>query len=237
MFFLRVFFWVLVLIIVCSEATIGLAQQRDSTSSGDPNAFRLLLAPTSVGLPANHGSIQLAELSVPCINYGIIDELIVRGGIAPFTIDGHLLYFTMAGLEVFNYSGFSGLGGLAITSMTGSGRSWESSLYGFGVLGYTSPGIGIYGGFGGGYSASRESNSAIVMLGAVLPVSSHNAVVTENWIIPESGTEAVSLGVRIWGKVLSGDFGIIAITREHSLQFQTVAPWVSLSYHFDASDE
>src|ERR1043165_8539272 len=120
--------------------------------------------------------------------------------------------------------------------MTGESRNWEGSLYGFGVMGYTNSRFGLYAGFGGGYSANRESSSAIFMVGGKYDISSHNAVVTENWFISESATDAFSIGLRIWGRVLSGEFGVLAITKPHSLEFQTVAPWVSLSYHFDTSE-
>jgi hypothetical protein len=224
------------LLSLCSTLGVSFAQSDSLHPSTDPNAFRLFMAPTSVTLPANNGTIQLAELSIPCINYGVIDELIVRGGFTPFTISSHILYYGMAGLEIFNYSGFSGVGGLAITNMTGESRGWEGSLYGFGVIGYTNSKFGVYSGFGGGYSASRESSSAIFMVGGVYDISNHNAIVTENWFISESESDGFSIGLRIWGKVLAGEFGVLAITKPHSWEFQTVAPWVSLSYHFDTSE-
>lgn len=223
--------------IICCSVTIALAQSESIHLSGDNDTFRLFLAPTSLTLPANHGSVQLAELSVPCVNYGIIDELIVRGGITPFTITGHSLYFGMLGLQVFDYDGFSGVGGVAFTDITGASRNWEPALYGFGVIGYSNSKFGVFTGFGGGYSSSRESNSAIFMVGGEYSISAHNTLVSENWFVSETGVDAFSIGIRIFGKTLSGEFGIVAITKEHSLKISTVAPWISLSYHFDTSEE
>ncbi|HYM19972.1 MAG TPA: hypothetical protein VEW28_03095 [Candidatus Kapabacteria bacterium] len=213
--------------------------QTDSLSilHRDPNLFRLFLAPTSETLPANHGTFQLAELSVPAINYGIIDELTARIGITPFSISGHNLYYALFGLQVFNYSGFSGVGGFALTNATGSYRNWEGSVYGFGVIGYTTNSYGIYGGFGGGYSSTRESNSAIFMLGGEYAISAHNKLITENWFVSESGSNAFSIGDRIYGNVLSFDLAVVAFTESHSMKITTVEPWVSLSYHFDLSEE
>lgn len=226
-----------ILFVLCCSASFAFAQSDSIHLSPDNDHFRLFLAPTSLTLPANHGSVQLAELSVPCINYGIIDELIVRGGITPFTISGHSLYFGMLGLQVFDYSGFTGVGGVAFTDITGESRNWEPALYGFGVIGYSTSKFGVFTGFGGGYSSSRESNSAIFMVGGEYSISSHNTLVSENWFVSETGVDAFSIGIRIFGKTLSGEFGIVGITEEHSLKISTVAPWISLSYHFDTSEE
>jgi hypothetical protein len=232
--------FVISILIICS-GSVCYSQTDTHPDSGyhstDPNAFRLFLSPTSETLQANHGTLQLNELSVPTINYGIIDELIVRTGITPFTISGHHVYFAMAGLQVFDYSGFSGVGGVVLTNGTGDSRNWESSLYGFGIIGYTTNEFGIYGGFGGGYSATRQSNTALFMLGGEYSITAHNKLITENWLVGEAGANAFSIGDRIYGNVLSFDIGIVGITEDRSLKIGNVIPWVSLSYHFDLSEE
>lgn len=213
------------------------AQSDSVKHTADPNAFRLLFAPTSETLPANHGTIQMAEIVVPTVNYGILDELIVRGGITPFAISSHVLYYGFAGLQIFDYDGFAGVGGVAFTNATGDARSWESTMYGFGVIGYTTPDFGIYGGFGGGYSGKTESSTALLMLGGEYSLSAHNKLISENWIISETQTNAFALGIRSFGSLLSFDIGVIAITESHSLKFTQLLPWVALSIHFDVSDE
>lgn len=224
------------LLLLCVVSSVH-AQTDSVRRTSDPNAFRLFLAPTSVTLAENHGTIQLAEIVVPTVNYGIIDELIVRGGITPFAVSSHVLYYGLAGLQVFDYDGFSGVGGLAFTNATGNDRSWESALYGFGVVGYTAKDFGIYGGIGGGYSGKRESNTAIFMLGGEYAISAHNKLITENWFISETGTNAYSIGIRAYGTVLSFDLGVMGISASHSLKITNVVPWVALSYHFDLSEE
>lgn len=230
--------WVLVVVATLSLSGPGVYAQGDSVRrTSDPNAFRLFMAPTSETLPADHGTIQMAEIVVPTVNYGIIDELIVRGGFTPFTISSHVLYYGLAGLQIFDYNGFSGVGGIAFTNATGTERAWESALYGFGVVGYTANNFGIYGGIGGGYSGRRESNTAIAMLGGEVSISAHNKLISENWIISESETNAFAIGLRSYGSLLSVDIGVIGVTESHSLKFTTVVPWVALSYHFDVSEE
>lgn len=223
-------------LLIAFAASAVWAQTDSTRPPRDPNAFRLFLAPTSVTLPENHGTIQLADIVVPTVNYGIIDELIVRGGVTPFAVSSHLLYYGLTGLQIFDYDGFSGVGGVVMTNATGDARGWESTFYGFGVIGYTAKDFGVYGGFGGGYSGKRESSTAIFMLGGEYAVSAHNKLITENWFVGESGSNAFSVGLRSYGRLLSFDIGIMGMTGAHSSKITTVVPWVALSYHFDLSE-
>jgi hypothetical protein len=228
--------FVLTLIQLVANSTSAWSEADSLSHAADPNAFRLFLAPTSVTLPANHGTIQLAEVVVPTVNYGVIDELVVRGGVTPFAVSSHILYYGLAGLQIFDYDGFTGVGGVAVTNATGDARAWESALYGFGVIGYTTNLFGIYGGVGGGYSGKRESSTAIFLLGAEYAITAHNKLITENWLLGETAGNAFSFGIRSYGTLLSFDLGVMGITDPHSIKVTTVVPWVALSYHFDVSE-
>jgi len=203
---------------------------QDSTQYIDANTSRLLVSPTARSLPADNGYINLAEIVFPNFGYGFSDEFMVRGGFTPFTISGHILYFGLASLQVAQYGDLDISGGIVLTDITGAARSWETTLYGFGIVSYGNDVAAIHAGFGGGYSGMRESSSAVFMIGGEWKIARTTKLITENWLISETGSSAYSLGVRIFGKTLTGELGGMIITSDHNTKIESIVPWIGITF-------
>jgi len=206
--------------------------QADSAKSpiADANLSRVLVSPTARSLPADNGYINLAEIIFPNFGYGITDEFMIRGGFTPFTVSGRILYFGLAQLQVAEYGDLAISGGIILTDFTGAGRKWENALYGYGVLSYGSDIAVIHAGFGGGYSSTRESSSAVFMIGGEWKVARTTKLISENWVVSETGSAAYSLGLRIIGTTLTGELGGVVITAQHSFRIESIVPWIGITF-------
>lgn len=208
---------------VCAQDSLQRVAQNASDS-------RLLMAPTANSLSADNGYINFAGVIFPNFGYGISDEFMIRGGFTPFTVSDHVLYFGLASLQVADYGYLKLAGGVALTDITGSSRGWESAIYGFGIASYGTEAGGVHLGFGGGYSGKTESNSAIFMIGADYRISKSSKIISENWIVAESGSGAYSLAIRISGTALSGDLGAVMITASGDQKVTGIIPWIGLTF-------
>ncbi|MDP4220656.1 MAG: hypothetical protein Q8916_12210 [Bacteroidota bacterium] len=196
----------------------------------DANLSKLLVAPTSRSLPEDKGYINLAEIIMPNFGYGITDEFMIRGGFTPFTVSGRVLYFGLAQLQVADYGDLLFSGGILLTDFTGAARKWENALYGYGIVSYGNDVSAIHAGFGGGYSGTRESSSAVFMVGAEWKIARTTKLISENWIVSETGSAALSLGLRIFGKTLTGELGGIIITSNHAFKIESIIPWIGITF-------
>ena len=188
------------------------------------------MAPTARSLAEDHGYINLAEIIFPNFGYGFTDEFMVRGGFTPFTVSGHVLYFGLAQLQVAEYGDLTISGGILLTDLTGYDRNWENALYGYGIVSYGNDVVAIHAGFGGGYSGKRESSSAVFMVGGEWKVARTTKLISENWIVSETGSAAFSLGLRIFGRDLSGELGGVIITSQHTFTIENVLPWIGITF-------
>lgn len=225
----RYFFFVC---IIAGGFNSDLLAQNDSASGRIPdgNLSRLFVSPTARSLPEDKGYINLAEIILPNFGYGITDEFMIRGGFTPFTISGRVLYFGLAALQVAEYGDLTLSGGIILTDFTGASRNWESAVYGYGAASYGNDIAAIHAGFGGGYSGSKESSSAVFMIGGEWRIARTTKIISENWIVSETGSGAFSLGLRIFGRSVAGELGGIIITAEHSLKIESIIPWIGLTF-------
>ncbi|MFI5264106.1 MAG: hypothetical protein ACHQM6_06295 [Candidatus Kapaibacterium sp.] len=214
-------------------ASGNLFGQTDSTKGTmpDANTSRLLVSQTARSLPADNGYIDLAEIIFPNFGYGVTDEFMIRGGFTPFTVSGHILYFGLAQLQIADYGDLTISGGIILTDFTGSSRNWENALYGYGILTYGNDVAAIHAGFGGGYSSTRESSSAVFMIGGEWKVARTTKLISENWIVSETGSAAYSLGLRIFGTILTGELGGVILTARHSFAIESIVPWIAITFH------
>ena len=218
--------------ILSGYAKSQLLAQQDSGGSGIPdgNLSRIFVSPTARSLPEDKGFINLAEIIMPNFGYGITDEFMVRGGFTPFTVSGRILYFGLASLQVAQYGDLLISGGIIVTDFTGAARHWESALYGYGIVSYGNDIAAIHAGFGGGYSGTRESSSAVFMVGGEWKVARTTKIISENWIVSETGSGAYSLGLRIFGRSLAGELGGVIITAQNSFKIDSIVPWIGLTF-------
>lgn len=226
---LRYFFFICILLEFAKSEVFA---QKDSgeTVIPDGNLSRIFVSPTARSLPEDKGYINLAEIIMPNFGYGVTDEFMVRGGFTPFTISGRILYFGLASLQVAQYGNLLISGGIIVTDFTGAARNWESALYGYGIVSYGDDVAAIHAGFGGGYSGTKESSSAVFMIGGEWKVARTTKIISENWVVSETGSGAYSLGLRIFGRSLSGELGTVIITAQNSFKIESVIPWIGLTF-------
>ncbi len=226
---LKYFFFTGILLTACFTTALG---QTDSLHGviPDGNLSKIFIAPTARSLPEDKGYINLAEMVFPNFGYGFTDEFMMRGGFTPFTVSGHILYFGLAQLQVADYGAMTIAGGILLTDLTGSNRNWENALYGYGIISYGNDVAAIHGGFGGGYSGKRESSSAVFMLGGEWKFARTTKLISENWIVSETGSAAFSLGLRIFGRDLAGELGTVIITSQHTFKIESILPWIGITF-------
>ncbi len=226
---LKYFFSIGILLIGGNTPLLG---QTDSLHGviPDGNTSKIFLAPTARSLPEDKGYINLAEIVFPNFGYGFTDEFMIRGGFTPFTVSGHILYFGLAQLQVAEYGDLTISGGILLTDLTGSNRNWENAIYGYGIISYGNDVAAIHTGFGGGYSGKRESSSAVFMLGGEWKFARTTKLISENWLVSETGSGAFSLGLRIFGRDLIGELGGIIITSQHTFKIESIVPWIGITF-------
>ena len=227
--FLKYFFFIGFLIIY---GNTSLLCQTDSLHGDIPdgNISKIFIAPTARSLPADKGYINLAEIIFPNFGFGITDEFMVRGGFIPFPVFGRILYFGLAQLQVAEYGDLAISGGILLTNLTGDDRDWENALYGYSIISYGNDVAAIHAGFGGGYSGKRESSSAVFMLGGEWKFARTTKLISENWIVSETGSSAFSLGLRIFGRDLIGELGAVFITSQHTFKIESILPWIGITF-------
>ncbi len=195
----------------------------------DYNRHRLLISPT--GRNIKKGDVYIAdyELFLPIVGIGITDIFSVSGGITLIPGIKNQLIFLSPKFTPIQYEDFYGSVGLIFAGVFG-----ES----FGTLIYASTSFG-----GEDFSATLGYGTAIfgeeifkastIMFGGDAKISRSTKIIVDNmyYVFSEEGLS--SLGFRIFGEHLSGEFGLIyPWSFSHSSYGFPFIPWLSVSYKF-----
>jgi hypothetical protein len=185
----------------------------------NPNATRLIFAPTGRMLEAGEGYFSDYWIFFPGVSVGLADMVSIGGGMSIFPgvdLGEQLLYFTpkvgVARTEKFN----AAIGALYVTVPSfddGSDRESAGMLYGVGTWG--SLDNSFTAGLGYGFANGELASSPAVLIGGEMRASPRVAFVTENYIIP-GGTALLGGGLRFMGRGLSVDLAIFAASGEES---------------------
>lgn len=185
----------------------------------NPNATRLIFAPTGRMLERGEGYFSDYWIFFPGISVGLADMVSIGGGMSIFpgvALGEQLLYFTpkvgVARTERFN----AAVGALyvAVPSFDdGSSRESAGMLYGVGTWG--SLDNSVTAGLGYGFADGDLASSPALLLGAEARAAPRVSLVTENYIIP-GGTMLLGGGLRFMGRGLSVDLALFAATGEES---------------------
>lgn len=185
----------------------------------NPNATRLIFAPTGRMLQRGEGYFSDYWIFFPGISVGLADMVSIGGGMSIFPgvpLDEQLLYFTpkvgVARTERFN----AAVGALyvAVPSFDdGSSRESAGMLYGVGTWGGLDNSVTA--GLGYGFADGDLASSPALLLGGEARAAPRVSLVTENYIIP-GGTMLLGGGLRFMGRGLSVDLALFAATGEES---------------------
>jgi hypothetical protein len=179
----------------------------------NPNSTRLFFAPSARMLEQGDGYVSDYEVFFPGVAYGVTDNVSIGGGVSliPAGLDDQLFYVTpKIGGEVRRNVN------LAVGALVVGGIPDEATVgivYGVGTFG--PPDASITAGLGYGFAGTTVARNPVAMVGGELRVSRHVALVTENYIIPDTHVNPLySYGVRLMGEKLTVDLALFNISGE-----------------------
>ena len=183
----------------------------------NPNATRLIFAPTGRMLDRGEGYFSDYWIFFPGISVGLSEMVSVGGGMSIFPgvgLDEELLYFTpKVGIaRKTNFNAAVGALFVAIPSLfeEGDGES-VGMLYGVGTWGDSDNSFTT--GLGYGFANGDLASSPALLAGGEARVSPKFSFVTENYYIP-GGTLLLGGGVRFLGRGLSVDLALFSAAGE-----------------------
>jgi hypothetical protein len=188
----------------------------------NPNATRLLFAPTGRMLKRGDGYFSDYMLFFPGVAGGITDRITIGGGFSILPgvgFDEQLFYVTpkigVIAREKVNVA----IG--ALVARVGLGDS-DDNDFGDGDSDNDTFGIpyvvGTFGGenrsfttgIGYGYANGKLADNPALLFGGEMRLSRRFGLVSENYVFPDAFDGAVlSLGARFFGEKMSGDFGLV----------------------------
>lgn len=179
----------------------------------NPNATRLIFAPTGRMLSKGEGYLSDFWLFFPGVAAGLSNTFTFGGGMSiPPGIDlGEQVYFLTPKFAIVQHERFNAaVGALAVAvpnidDTGGNNRTSAGLLYGVSTWG--SYDQSFTAGLGYGYVRGRLAKSPIVLLGGETRASPRISLVTENYIFP-GGTGVISAAVRFMGQDIAVDLGL-----------------------------
>lgn len=181
----------------------------------NPNATRLIFAPTGRMLEQGEGYFSDYWIFFPGISVGLSNNFSIGGGMSIFPsvdLGDQLLYFTpkvgVARSEKFN----AAVGALFVSLPTfDDGNATAGMLYGVGTWGDLDNSFTT--GLGYGFANGDMASSPALLVGGEARVSPRLSLVTENYLIP-GGTMLLGGGLRFMGRGLSVDFSLFSAAGE-----------------------
>ncbi|MFL5489211.1 MAG: hypothetical protein ACJ8AJ_12100 [Gemmatimonadaceae bacterium] len=173
----------------------------------NPNATRLFFAPSGRMLEKGEGYVSDYEVFFPGAAVGVTDNVSIGGGVSlfPAGLDEQIYYFTPKIGAALQENVNVALGALIIGGI--ADESTVGIVYGVGTLG--TPDASVTAGLGYGFAGTTMSRTPVAMLGGELRVSRRVGLVTENYIIPDTGANPIfSYGVRLMGEKMTVDLAL-----------------------------
>ena len=206
-----------------SDDILGLSSERGGTMRHgqyyfpNPNATRLIFAPTGRMLQQGEGYFSDYWVFFPGISVGLADMVSIGGGMSIFpgvSPTEQLFYFTpkVGVVKRENFNAAVGALFVAVPNFDdGSDRASAGMLYGVSTWGNLDNSFTA--GMGYGFANGDLASSPAVLLGGEVRASPRMSLVTENYIIP-GGTALLGGGVRFMGRGLSVDLALFAAAGE-----------------------
>lgn len=181
----------------------------------NPNATRLIFAPTGRMLEPGEGYFSDYWIFFPGISVGLSNMFSVGGGMSIFPgvdLGDQLLYFTPK-LGVARREKFNAAVGALFVSLPSfdDGNETAGMLYGVGTWGDRDNSFTT--GLGYGFANGDLASSPALLVGGEARVSPRLSFVTENYLIP-GGTMLLGGGLRFMGRGLSVDLSLFSAAGE-----------------------
>lgn len=213
---------------------------RSSVRSGEvlpanPNATRLLFAPTGRMLAKGEGYFNDTYLLFLSVQGGIASRFTLGGGlsVAPLDDFSDNVVFVMPKIGVIASPKFNlAIGGLAayVGGLADEGENASLGvLYTVGTVG--SPNASLSFGTGIAYAGGDFADTPVVMLGGEARLGRRMSFITENYLLPnEDVSSVISYGLRFFGEKISVDLAFWNLPGEDV--FFPGIPYVAFSVNF-----
>ena len=211
------------------------SMRRGEVWPANPNATRLLFAPTGRMLAKGEGYFNDTYLFLLSVQGGITSRFTLGGGMSVLPLDDftdNVLFITpkvgVVATPKFNLA----VGGLAgfVGGLVDEGENASFGiLYTVGTVGSADASLSF--GTGLAYAGGNFADHPVVMLGGETRISRRIALVTENYLVPNDDVSSViSYGIRFFGEKLSADLAFWNLPGE-DLIFPGI-PYVAFSVKF-----
>lgn len=197
---------------IARDAIVSIERARGDVVAGefqpsDPNATRLLFAPTGRALRRGDGYVGVYEIYLPFVQVGITDRISIGGG-TPFFFgfaESERPFWLTPKVQIVNRARIQAAAGVMHIVAPGLG----SLGIAYGVVTAGKPDASVTVGVGTGYRRHEGDNAAtaIVMVGGDRRLRRGIKWVTENYIW-SGGDGILSSGLRFYGERLSADVAL-----------------------------
>ena len=195
----------------------------------DPNATRLLFAPTGRMLRKGEGYFADHMLFLISGASGVTDRVTMGAGMSVLPLedfsDNAIILTPKVGLIA---SEDVNLAVGALIGLAGGDGSAFGILYGVGTIG--DPDASLTAGLGYGFTGEDLADTPAILLGGNLRLSRRVSFVSENYLLPGVDAPVVSYGLRFFGETLAVDLAFITPLGEE-VRFPGI-PFVGFAVHF-----
>jgi hypothetical protein len=201
----------------------------------NPNATRLLFAPTGRMLAKGEGYFNDTYLFLLSVQGGVSSRFTLGGGMSVLPLDDftdNALFITpkigVVASPKFNLA-IGGLAGFVGGFVDEGVNSSFGIVYAVGTAGSTDASISF--GTGLAYAGGNFADSPVAMLGGEKRLARRLSFITENYVIPNDDVSSlISYGLRFFGEKLSADLAFW-ITPGNDIPFPGI-PYVAFSVKF-----
>lgn len=196
----------------------------------NPNATRLLFAPTGRMLKQGTGYFSDYLIIFPGGAAGITDRLTLGGGISLIPATSSQLVYVTPKVGIVQRERLNvAAGALAIYVPQDWGATNEMLGIAYGVSTFGTPDASLTVGLGYGFQGDDVANDPVAMIGGEVRLSRRVGFVTENYVIPRMREgPLLSYALRFMGEQLALDLGFVNVARE---AFFPGAPFVGFVFN------
>ena len=201
----------------------------------NPNATRLLFAPTGRMLPRGSGYFSDYYIILPGVAYGATDRVTIGGGVSLVPGASTQAFWVTPKVGLYNRERVNLAAGalvIYIPDLDDSPGSSDQGPYGiaYGVGTWGGPDASVTAGVGYAFSNKDVSSQPVAMVGAEARLARRVAFVTENYVIPNFHEgPLLSYGLRFMGEQISLDLAFINVARDPIFPG---APFVGFVFNF-----
>lgn len=194
----------------------------------DPNRTRLFFAPTGKALKAGQGYFSVYEIFFPTVAVGITNYIAVAGGISLFPGSSEQLLYLAPKVTPVQADKFDLSAGVLLLKIPDEDET-AGILYGVSTYGTENSALTL--GIGFAFAGGEFADKPVFALGGEVRVGRYVKLISENWLIPNSDVQVISVGIRFFGENLAADFALIHPLGSDIDGFPFL-PWIGFAYNF-----